>query len=215
MEEEQIKVLLVDDHSLFRSGVKDALSTSERIKVVGEALDGKEGVDLAKELKPDIILMDIRMPRMNGLDATVVIQKELPECSVVILTVSEEDADLFNALRYGAKGYLLKDIPPQDLISSIIHVAEGDVMLTPSMASKMLNEFKYRDKRKEAQEQALSAREIEILQHVAQGSTNKQIAEALFISENTAKVHLRNIMDKLHIRNRAEATSYAIRMGLV
>ncbi len=215
MKEERIKVLLVDDHSLFRRGVKEALSTSERIEVAGEALDGKEGVDLARELNPDIVLMDIRMPRMNGLDATVMIQKELPECSVVMLTVSEEDADLFNALRYGAKGYLLKDIPPQELISSVIHIAEGDVMLTPSMASKMLNEFKYRNKRREGQEQALSAREVEILQHVAQGFTNKQIAEALFISTNTAKVHLRNIMDKLHIKNRAEATNYAIRMGLV
>lgn len=215
MQEERIKVLLVDDHSLFRRGVKEALSTNKRIEVVGEASDGREGVDLARELNPDIILMDIRMPGMNGLDATVLIQKELPECKIVMLTVSEEDADLFNALRYGAKGYLLKDIAPQELISSVIHVAEGNVMLTPSMASKMLSEFKHREKRREGEEQTLSSREVEILRHVAQGSTNKQIAEALFITENTAKVHLRNIMDKLHIKNRAEAASYAIRMGLV
>lgn len=211
--EKLIKVLLVDDHSLFRRGVSSVLSMDERIEVVGEASNGKEGVHKARELLPDVILMDIQMPEMNGLEATVILQKELPQCKILMLTISEKEADLFNAVRFGARGYLLKEVAPEELIAAVAQVASGEVMFTTSMATKLLDEFKSRGEKKE--EPALSRRENEILQYVTRGYTNRGIADSLFISENTVKVHLRNIMDKLHMKNRAEAATYAVRMGLV
>lgn len=212
--ERPISVLLVDDHPLFRRGVFAVLSADKRIRVVGEASNGKEGVASARELDPDVILMDIQMPEMTGLEATVVLQKEMPRCKILMLTISEKDEDLFNAVKFGARGYLLKEVDPAEIIAAVLQVASGEVRLTTSMATKLLGEFKSRGEKKGG-EQALSPREGEVLQYVARGHTNKEIAGTLFISENTVKVHLRNILDKLHMKNRAEAATYAAKMGLV
>lgn len=212
--EKPISVLLVDDHPLFRRGVFAVLSADKRIRVVGEASNGKEGVASARKLDPDVILMDIQMPEMTGLEATVVLQKEMPRCKILMLTISEKDEDLFNAVKFGARGYLLKEVDPDEIIAAVLQVASGEVMLTTSMATKLLGEFKSRGEKKGG-EQALSPREGEVLQYVARGHTNKEIAGTLFISENTVKVHLRNILDKLHMKNRAEAATYAAKMGLV
>jgi DNA-binding NarL/FixJ family response regulator len=212
--EKPISVLLVDDHPLFRRGVLAVLSADKRIMVVGEASNGKEGVSKARELDPDVVLMDIQMPEMTGLEATVVLQKEMPRCKILMLTISEKDEDLFNAVKFGAKGYLLKEVAPEEIISAVVQVAGGEVRLTTSMATKLLGEFKSRGEKK-GEEQDLSRRENEVLQYVTRGYTNREIADTLFISENTVKVHLRNILDKLHMKNRAEAATYAVRMGLV
>ncbi len=212
--EKPISVLLVDDHPLFRRGVFAVLSADKRIRVVGEASNGKEGVASARKLDPDVILMDIQMPEMTGLEATVVLQKEMPRCKILMLTISEKDEDLFNAVKFGARGYLLKEVDPDEIIAAVLQVASGEVRLTTSMATKLLGEFKSRGEKKGG-EQALSPREGEVLQYVARGHTNKEIAGTLFISENTVKVHLRNILDKLHMKNRAEAATYAAKMGLV
>ena len=212
--EKPISVLLVDDHPLFRRGVLAVLSADKRITVVGEASNGKEGVSKAQELDPDVVLMDIQMPEMTGLEATVILQKEMPRCKILMLTISEKDEDLFNAVKFGAKGYLLKEVAPEEIVSAVVQVAGGEVRLTTSMATKLLGEFKSRGEKKN-EEQDLSRRESEVLQYVTRGYTNKDIAGTLFISENTVKVHLRNILDKLHMKNRAEAATYAAKIGLV
>lgn len=212
--EKPISVLLVDDHPLFRRGVLAVLSADKRITVVGEASNGKEGVSKAQELDPDVVLMDIQMPEMTGLEATVILQKEMPRCKILMLTISEKDEDLFNAVKFGAKGYLLKEVAPEEIVSAVVQVAGGEVRLTTSMATKLLGEFKSRGEKKN-EEQDLSRREGEVLQYVTRGYTNKDIAGTLFISENTVKVHLRNILDKLHMKNRAEAATYAAKIGLV
>ena len=212
--EKPISVLLVDDHPLFRRGVLAVLSADKRITVVGEASNGKEGVSKAQELDPDVVLMDIQMPEMTGLEATVILQKEMPRCKILMLTISEKDEDLFNAVKFGAKGYLLKEVAPEEIVSAVVQVAGGEVRLTTSMATKLLGEFKSRGEKKN-EEQDHSRRESEVLQYVTRGYTNKDIAGTLFISENTVKVHLRNILDKLHMKNRAEAATYAAKIGLV
>ncbi len=177
--------------------------------MVGEAANGKEVVEKARELQPDVILMDLMMPVLGGLEATAVLHKEMPGVGILILTVSEKEKDLAQALKFGARGYILKNAGPQELLEAVQKVARGEVCISPVMAAKLLAEFPREEEPK------LTGREREILGLVARGATNKQIAEGLFIAENTVKVHLRNILEKLHLKNRAEAAAYAVRTGLV
>ena len=215
-----IKVLIVDDHTLFRRGIASVLSNQEELEVIGEASDGLEAIEKAKELSPELILMDLNMPRCTGLEAIQALQAERPEINVLVLTVSETEADLFAAIKYGARGYLLKKSEPEELIHAIISIAQGGVIISPLMATKLLTEFKdlssgVEKKAPVTQDSDLTPRESEVLQLVAQGSTNKEIADSLFISENTVKTHLQNIMEKLHLANRSQAAAYAIKKGLV
>lgn len=214
-----IEVLVVDDHALFRRGITAVLAGRENLKVVGEASDGLEAIQKAKAIAPDVVLMDLNMPRCSGLRATQVLQADMPQVNILVLTVSDNEADLFAAMRFGAKGYILKNTEPEELIQAVLQIAQGEVIVSPLMAAKLLDEFKSPEalvEKKAAQELdvALSPREGEVLQLVAQGATNKGIADSLFISENTVKTHLRNIMEKLHLVNRSQAAAYAIKMGL-
>ena len=215
-----IKVLVVDDHALFRRGITAVLANQAGLEVVGEALDGLEAIKKAEEIAPDVILMDLNMPHCSGLEATQAIETKMPQVNILVLTVSENEADLFAAIKYGARGYILKNTEPEDLIHAIFHIAQGGVIVSPLMAAKLLAEFKdfetgEREEAAQETEAVLSPREGEVLQMVAQGATNRHIADSLFISENTVKTHLRNIMDKLHLANRSQAAAYAIQKGLV
>ena len=215
-----VKVLVVDDHPLFRRGITTALANQENLEIVGEATDGLEAIEKAEEVVPDVILMDLNMPHCSGLEATQVLQTKMPQVNILVLTVSENEADLFAAVKFGATGYILKNTEPEELIQAIFHIAQGGVIISPIMATKLLTEFKDLEagaERKPAQEAEsnLSPREDEVLRLVAQGATNKEIADSLFISENTVKTHLRNIMDKLHLANRSQAAAYAVKKGLL
>ncbi len=215
-----IKVLVVDDHTLFRRGITAVLANRENLEVVGEASDGLEAIEKAEAIVPDIIVMDLNMPRCSGLEATQALQAKMPQVNILVLTISENEADLFAAVKFGAKGYILKNTEPEELIQAILHIAQGGVIVSPIMATKLLTEFQGLEaegKREAIQETEpnLSPREGEVLQLVAQGATNKQIADSLFISENTVKTHLRNIMEKLHLANRSQAAAYAVERGLV
>jgi len=215
-----VKVLVVDDHALFRRGIEAVLANQEGLVVVGEAADGLESIEKAREIEPDVILMDLNMPRCSGLEAIQALQAELPQINILVLTVSEMETDLFAAVKFGAIGYLLKKAEPEELISAILHIARGEVIVSPLMAKKLLTEFKDLTvgagmKSVEKSDADLSPREGEVLQLVAQGATNKEIADSLFVSENTVKTHLKSIMEKLHLANRSQAAAYAIKRGLV
>ena len=213
-----VKVLVVDDHTLFRRGIAAVLANQESLEVVGEALDGLEAIEKTKEIAPDVVLMDLNMPRCSGLEAIQALQAEMPQVNVLVLTVSDKEADLFAAMKFGARGYILKNTEPDELIHAILHIAQGGVIVSPLMATKLLTEFKDLSagvERESTQEDVLSPREGEVLQLVAQGASNKKIADSLFISENTVKTHLRNIMEKLHLANRSQAAAYAVQKGLV
>ncbi len=214
------KVLIVDDHALFRCGVTSVLANQENVKVVGEAADGIEALDKAREVVPDVILMDLNMPRCSGLEAIQALQVEMPQVGILVFTVSEMETDLFATMKFGARGYILKNTQPEELIHAILYISQGGVIVSPLMATKLLAEFtelSTRPKKEPVQEadDNLSPREGEVLQQVAQGATNKQIADSLFISENTVKTHMRNIMEKLHISNRSQAAVYAVERGLI
>ncbi len=213
-----LRVLLVDDHVLFRKGVDAVLATRPEIEVVGEAGDGLQAIELARETMPDVILMDISMPNCDGLEATRRIKSEMPHIKIVMLTVSDDDKDLFQAIKYGAQGYLVKDLKAHLLFDVLDALARGDTLLSSAMATKILQEFQEPVQSPAEMAEpvdALTAREIEVLQLIVEGRSNKEIAEALVISESTVKNHLRNILEKLHLRNRIQAAVYAVRQGLV
>jgi DNA-binding NarL/FixJ family response regulator len=215
---EPIRVLVVDDHALFRRGLEMVLEQEPDIDVVGEAGDGSEAVDLAQELTPDVVLMDIRMPRRGGIDACTAIKDVVPSAKIVMLTISDEEADLYEAIKAGASGYLLKEISIDEVASAIRAVAGGQSLISPSMASKLLTEFasmiKRSDERQQLPAPRLTDRELQVLQQVARGLNNKDIAKSLFISENTVKNHVRNILEKLQLHSRMEAVVYAVREKL-
>jgi len=215
-----IKVLVVDDHALFRRGIAAVLADQEGLQVVGEVSDGLEAIQKTKETTPDVVLMDLNMPHCSGLEATQALQTEMPQVNILVLTVSDSESDLFAAIKFGARGYILKNTEPEELIHAILHIARGGVIVSPLMAAKLLTEFKDLSaglERETTQEidAVLSPRGGEVLQLVAQGATNKAIADSLFISENTVKTHLRNMMEKLHLANRSQAAAYAVQKGLV
>lgn len=210
-----IKVLVVDDHPIFRQGLISLLQQYPEFEAVGQATNGEEAVAVATQVKPDVIVMDVCMPGGDGIAATTALQQALPDVKVIIVTVSDKDEDLFAAIKAGARGYLLKSVSLRELIDSIRLVAQGEAIISPTVAGKLLDEFKQTDKEKLDKELngGLSLREQEVLQLVAQGASNKEIAEQLFISETTVKAHLRTILQKLHARNRAEAVALAATKG--
>ena len=215
-----IKVLVADDHTLFRRGIASALAEHENLQVVGEASDGLEAIEKARKIVPDVIVMDLNMPNCSGLEATQTLQAEMPQINILVLTVSDKETDLFAAIKFGARGYILKNAEAEELVHAITHIARGGVIISPLMATKLLTEFKdlsagEKKKSDEETEGDLSPREEEVLQLLSQGTPNKGIADSLFISENTVKTHLRNIMDKLHLANRSQAAAYAVRRGFL
>lgn len=207
-----IRVLLADDHTLFRRGLASLLAEQPDLEVVGEAASGEEAIERARELMPDVVLMDVRMPGLGGLEATRRLKDEMPYVKILILTVSEDEEDLFAAMKSGAQGYLLKNIDPDDLVTAIRQAERGEAPLAPSMAAKILREFSGTAPRPGP---TLTPRERQVLELVARGDANKEIARHLQISENTVKNHLRNILEKLHLQNRVQAVMYALREGLI
>ncbi len=212
-----IRVLLADDHSLFRRGVAAALADHPDIEVVGEATDGLQALAKVRELDPHVVLMDVSMPCMDGLEATRRIKAELPQVKIVILTIAEEDEKLFGAIKAGAQGYLLKNVEPRALVQTLRAVFRGEASMPRRMAAKILAEFARQAQMSEATarpETCLTGREREVLGLVAGGATNKEIATRLGISPSTVKNHLRNILEKLHLENRVQAAAFALREGL-
>ncbi len=208
-----ITVLVADDQELFRRGMQTVLATEAGFDVVGEACDGAEAVTRATDLAPDVVLMDVRMPEMDGIEATRRIRELAPSTRVIMLTVSDEEDDLYGAVRAGANGYLLKDASLDEVADAVRAVARGESLISPSMASKLLSEFTNLtgETTPDPAEPKLSDREREVLKLVAQGLTNREAANALHLSENTVKNHVANILDKLHLRSRLEAAMYAMR----
>ena len=218
--DEPIRVLIVDDHALIRRSLDLALTAEPDIEVVGEASDGQEAVEMADRLMPDVVLMDVRMPRQSGIEATRTIKASVPSSRVIMLTVSDEEEDLFEAIKAGATGYLLKDVQIDEVPDAVRGVHEGQSLINPAMAAKLISEFANMS-RKEAERPPqlpvprLTDREMEVLRLVAKGMNNREIAKQLFISENTVKNHVRNILEKLQLHSRMEAVVYAVRERLL
>jgi DNA-binding NarL/FixJ family response regulator len=218
---EPIRTLIVDDHALFRRGLEMVLEAEADIELVGEASDGEEAVRKAGESLPDVVLMDIRMPRSSGIEACRALKDVAPSAKIVMLTISDEEEDLFDAIRAGASGYLLKDIPLDEVADTVRAVYGGQSLINPSMAAKLLTEFAAlarRDDEEPPQQlpaPRLTDREIEVLRLVARGMNNRDIAKELFISENTVKNHVRNILEKLQIHSRMEAVMVAVREKII
>ena len=217
--DEAIRVLVVDDHALFRRGLEMVLDGEPDIEVVGEASDGHEAVERAEATTPDVVLMDVRMPKRSGIEATRAIKDTLPSTKILMLTISDEEADLYEAIKAGASGYLLKEISIEEVADAVRQVHAGQSLISPSMAAKLLNEFatmvKRRDERTQVPGPRLTDRELEVLKLVAKGMNNRDIGAELFISENTVKNHVRNILEKLHLHSRMEAVVYAVREKLL
>ena len=211
-----MRILIADDHALFRDGLRSLLE-ARGVDVVDEARNGREAVELARFHRPDVVLMDLAMPELSGLQATRLISAELAEVKVVILTASEEDADLFEAIKSGAQGYLRKDLESGEFFALLEGVARGEPAFTPGLARKVLREFvRSGPPRGEGSGGPITDREQQVLELLVQGVTsNRELAERLVVSENTVKYHLRNILSKLHLHNRAEVVAYALRHGLV
>jgi DNA-binding NarL/FixJ family response regulator len=209
-----MRTVLVDDHALFRDGVASLLLAWGH-EVVGQAADGGEAIDLVDETSPDVVLMDVRMPKVSGLEATARIKERHPEVAIVMLTVSEDEADLFRAIKAGAQGYLLKNLEAPQLRSMLEGVARGEPAITPATAARIIDEFLRAPGGARQETQRLTERELEVLQLVTAGQRNREIAAELGISENTVKFHLKNIVEKLHAQNRAELAARAVREGLV
>ena len=219
MSKTPIRVLIVDDQSLFREGLITILSVHDEFEVVGEASNGEEALRLAVQLKPQVILMDLRMPIMDGVRATQLISTQAPNCKVIVLTTFDDDESIFDGLRAGAVGYLLKDVASEKLFEAIRASSRGEYFMLPSVTAKVMAEFSRLSQAKpKVDEQlidALSAREIEILELIAQGDSNKQIAETLFIAEGTVKNHVTNILSKLGVKDRAQAVIRSKNLGIL
>ncbi len=214
---EPVRVLVVDDQELFRRGLIMLLSGDTDIEVVGEAADGISATDLAVTTAPDVILLDVRMPRRSGVEACRAIKEAVPSAKIIMLTVSDEEADLYESVKNGASGYLLKDSSIEEVAQAIRVVNEGQSLISPSMAVKLIDEFKQMSKpeRETGPALRLTERELEVLRLVAKGLNNREVAKQLFISENTVKNHVRNILEKLQLHSRMEAVMYAMREKLL
>ncbi|MBD3945779.1 response regulator transcription factor [Nocardioides eburneiflavus] len=209
--------MVVDDQELFRRGLIMLLSGDTDIEVVGEAADGITATELATTTAPDVILLDVRMPRRTGVEACRAIKEAVPATKIIMLTVSDEEADLYESVKNGAAGYLLKDSSIEEVAQAIRVVNEGQSLISPSMAVKLIDEFKQMSKPEREQGPALrlTERELEVLRLVAKGLNNREVAKELFISENTVKNHVRNILEKLQLHSRMEAVMYAMREKLL
>jgi DNA-binding NarL/FixJ family response regulator len=200
------KLMIVDDNEIMREGLKVAISRTRQYDLVGEATDGREAVDKAVRLQPDVILMDIRMP-YSGLRATKDILQQLPDTKILMLTVSEEETDLIDSIKSGARGYVLKGIDSGDLMLAIRTIADGGVIFTSALASQLLDDVKS-NLEKPKEEYGLTRREMEVLELISEGLSNKEIASELSIGESTVKAHLHNILTKLHLKNRSQAAVF-------
>ena len=205
-EEANIRVLSVDDHPLVREGQAALINDQPDMRVVGQGSSGHEAIKLFRDLQPDVALMDVRLPDMSGIDAMITILSEFPQARVIIVTSSEGDVEMQRALEGGARGYMLKSMPPKDLLDAIRKVHAGKKAIPPEIAAHLANHMS---------DEALTAREVEILQQVAEGNRNRDIAERLFISEGTVKVHIQHIMEKLGANDRTQAITIAVRRGII
>jgi DNA-binding NarL/FixJ family response regulator len=212
---EEITILLADDHNVLRQGIAQMLEAQPDMKVVAQAGNGSAAVDLARTTKPDIALVDINMPEMDGVEAARRITAELRGTGVIILTMYRRDNYVFEAIKAGASGYLLKEVELEDLLAAIRAVARGEAVIDPAIASRVLAEFRQPEFTKKPAESVLSERDEDILRLVAQGLSNQEIAERLFISEKTVRNRLSLVFQQLHLKNRTEAALYAMREGLV
>jgi DNA-binding NarL/FixJ family response regulator len=213
-----MSILLVDDHILFRKGIASLISSRQGLKIVGEAEDGIEGVKLARETRPDVILMDVHMPNLDGLEAVKILTEEMPNVAVVMLTIDDDDDSLFQAVKNGAKGYLLKNLEPQELYRMLDKLRLGEAAISSVMAAKILRELMDPPSSEAKQHKGvdeLNVREIRVLEEVVKGVNNKKIGDTLGITEDSVKGYLRTILAKLHLRNRTQAAVHAVRKGLV
>ncbi len=208
-----IRLVVVDDHALFRSGLVSLLRGMKEFIVVGEAQNGQEALEVIRKVKPDVVLLDVNMPVMGGVETVQQLKMSDLACSVLMLTISKNDEDLFGAITAGADGYLLKNSTPEELSSAIIKVHEGMSVLAPEITRQVLKAVNV--DRSGSEDRGLSSREMEVLECLAQGMTTSQISSGLFISDNTVKTHVRHILEKLEASNRAEAVSKAVQLGLI
>ncbi|MGL3149314.1 response regulator [Microbacterium sp. A82] len=206
-----IRVLVADDHPIVRSGIVGLLSLDDGLEVVGEASDGVEVVELARTLRPDVVLIDLRMPRLSGAEATAKLAEELPEVRVLVLTTYESDDDILGAIEAGASGYLLKAAPHEEIVAGIRSVAEGHTVLAPSIAATLVTRMRMASEDRPQ----LSPREIDVLRLVAAGGSNPAIAKSLFIGEATVKTHLLHVFEKLGVSDRTRAVTLALELGLL
>src|SRR5450759_3085247 len=218
-EHEPIRILLVDDQPLFRGAIASLLADLDDMVVVGEAENGLDAVEKAHALVPDLVVMDVEMPVMDGVEATRLIREQLPAVKVIMLTVSEADDHVFDAIRFGAHGYLLKDLRPEQLYDMIRSVMRNETPLSPAIAGRLLSEIQNGATRRtsspaQPEGPPVTRRELEILQLVAEGMSNKEIGKSLSITEGTVKNHVHNALEKLHMENRIQATAYIVRQGL-
>jgi len=204
-----IRILITDDHPVVRAGLSGMISAEAGFEVIGEAGNGKEAIALTGELKPDVVLMDLRMPEMDGVTAIEHIKADYPDVNILVLTTYESDADILRAIETGATGYLLKDTPREELFGAIRLVAEGKSPLDPGVATRLMQRMRGSD------EEGLSTREIEVLELVARGTSNKEIAKQLWVSETTVKSHMLHIFDKLGVTDRTAAVTAALKRGII
>jgi two-component system, NarL family, nitrate/nitrite response regulator NarL len=209
------RVLIADDHPHARQAIMEMLEEDPSFLIVGQSKNGKEALELCEKLLPDILLIDIEMPVLNGLEATKIIKEKYPFIKVIILSVSDHIEDLFTAIQYGAQGYLLKNMDPDDWLQYLRSIVEGSDTAARGLASKLLYQFRERDVQNIPSISSLTPREKEILQLVSKGLTNKQIADHLFISENTVKNHIKNLLQKLQLENRVQLASYALKYVMI
>jgi len=210
----QISILLVEDHTIVRGGLAAIIGFEADMKVIGEASDGVEAVEMACRLKPDVIIMDLLMPNMDGIEAMTHIRAENPEAHVLVLTSFGDTDKMLQAVKAGAQGYILKNAPPEELLNAIREVSRGAISFQPAIANQIIDGLS-KSERVEPQDEPLTGRETEVLVLIANGLSNDEIAEALTISKRTVNVHINNIMGKLHLANRAQAAIYAVRKGLI
>lgn len=217
---ERIRVLIADDHALLREGLRRVLESEPDIEIVGEAADGADVIEKCRTLRPDVVLMDVSMPKVDGLEATRIICRELPETKVIVLTVHDDQAYVAQLIQAGAKGYLLKDVEPDSLAQALRRVQLGEPFLQPSLMARLIERLQeqaaaYEPASEREPHPVLTAREHEVLQLIVQGKTNREIADTLVISEKTVKNHVTNILKKLNLSDRTQAAVYAIRHKLV
>jgi len=214
----RLRIFLIDDHNLFRSGVKALLARQRDFEVVGEAADGLEGLKRAREMKPDVVLLDLNMPGITGREAVQMLVEELPQTQVLMLTVSEDAEDLIDTLKSGARGYLLKNIDAEFLVDAIRRAARGEAVMSPQMTSKLVQGLQHGGREMTAEvadKDRISPREREILMQLVRGASNKEMARELKLAESTVKIHVQNILRKLNLTSRVQAAVYAVEHGIV